>query len=410
LPVSAQADLGAAEIKRAARPEPERKFAVQAKFGITEVKRAARPEPKYRFWREAHMSAKTLLVMAGGTGGHIMPALAVADLLRAEGWRVVWMGNADAMEGRLVPKHGYETAWISFGALRGKGLLRKLLLPLALLSGFWQALGRLRELKPSVVLGFGGYVTFPGGMMAALLGRPFLIHEQNAIAGLANKVLAGVADRVLTGFPGALKGGDWIGNPVRKVIADLPPPAERFAGRKGPLQVLVVGGSLGAAALNDAVPKALALLPEAARPHVVHQAGEKHLASLQKNYADASVAGNAQCVAFIDDMAAAYAAADVVICRSGALTVAELAAAGCASVLVPFPHAVDDHQTHNARFLSEANAAVLLPQTELSPQRLADLLAAMTRESLATMAARARVLAKPEAAHVVASACRELAK
>jgi UDP-N-acetylglucosamine--N-acetylmuramyl-(pentapeptide) pyrophosphoryl-undecaprenol N-acetylglucosamine transferase len=355
------------------------------------------------------MSGKTLLVMAGGTGGHIMPAMAVAELLRADGWRVVWMGNADAMEGRLVPKQGYETAWISFGALRGKGLLRKLLLPLALLSGFWQALRRLREVKPTVVVGFGGYVTFPGGMMSALVGRPFVIHEQNAIAGLANKVLAGVADRVLTGFPGALKGGDWVGNPVRKAIADLPPPTARFTGRSGPLQVLVVGGSLGAQALNDAVPKALALLPADARPRVVHQAGEKHLANLQHNYAAAGVADAAQCVAFIDDMAAAYAAADVVICRSGALTVAELAAAGCASVLVPFPHAVDDHQTHNARFLADAQAAVLLPQTELAPPRLADLLAAMTRESLATMATRARALAKPEAAHVVAAACKELA-
>ena len=356
------------------------------------------------------MSAKTLLVMAGGTGGHIMPALAVADLLRTEGWRVVWMGNADAMEGRIVPKQGYESAWIRFGALRGKGILRKLLLPLALLSGFWQALGRLREVKPSVVIGFGGYVTFPGGMMAALIGRPFVIHEQNAVAGLANKVLAGVADRVLTGFPGTLKGGDWVGNPVRKAIADLPSPSQRFAGRTGRLKLLVVGGSLGAATLNDVVPKALALLPPEARPQVTHQAGEKHLHNLQKNYVDAAVTDRAHCVAFIDDMAAAYAAADVVICRSGALTVAELAAAGCASLLVPFPHAVDDHQTANARFLSEANAAVLLPQVELSPQHLADLLSAMTRETLAAMAVRARALAKPEAAHVVASACKELAR
>lgn len=358
---------------------------------------------------------KTLLVMAGGTGGHIMPALAVANGLRDEGWRIVWMGNADSMEGRLVPSYGFETAWISFGALRGKGLLRKLLLPLNLLRGFWQALRQLRRVKPDVVLGLGGYVTFPGGMMAALLGRPFVIHEQNSIAGLANRVLAGVADRVLTGFPGALKNGDWVGNPVRPEIAALNPPAERFAARSGPLRVLVLGGSLGATALNNTVPKALAMLPAELRPQVLHQSGEKHLHHLQKNYADAAQGDAAlndgvRCVAFIDDMAAAYAEADVVICRAGALTVAELAAAGCASVLVPFPSAVDDHQTHNARFLSEAQAAVLLPQNEMSAERLADLLGAMNRETLALMATRARALAKPEAVKVVAAACKELAR
>lgn len=352
---------------------------------------------------------KTLLVMAGGTGGHIMPALAVAEALRSAGWRVVWMGNENAMEGRLVPARGFETAWIRFGALRGKGLLRLLMLPLNLLRGFWQAAGAIRRIRPDVVLGLGGYVTFPGGMMAALLGRPLVIHEQNSIAGLANRVLAGVSDRILCGFPEALgKKGQWVGNPVRTEICAIEAPAKRWANRQGQLSVLVVGGSLGASALNDNVPKALALLPAEQRPRVRHQAGEKHLARLQKNYADAAV--NADCVAFIDDMAAAYADADVVICRSGALTVAELAAAGCASVLIPFPFAVDDHQTYNAKFLSDHGAAVLLPQDEMSPETLATLLRNFKRETLLVMAEKARGLAKPEATADVARICQELAR
>jgi UDP-N-acetylglucosamine--N-acetylmuramyl-(pentapeptide) pyrophosphoryl-undecaprenol N-acetylglucosamine transferase len=350
---------------------------------------------------------KTLLVMAGGTGGHIMPALAVAEHVRAEGWRVVWMGNPDGMEARLVPPRGFEMAWIKFGALRGKGLLRKLLLPLALLSGFRQALQQLRRLRPDVVLGLGGYVTFPGGMMAVLLGRPLVVHEQNSIAGLANRVLAGVADRVLTGFPKVLKKGVWVGNPVRPQIAALPSPDARFAGRSGPLRLLVVGGSLGATALNAVVPQALAQLPAESRPRVRHQAGEKHLSTLQKNYAAAAV--DAQCVAFIDDMAAAYADADVVICRSGALTVAELAAGGVASILVPFPFAVDDHQTWNARFLSDTGAAILVRQDEMTPEKLAAQLSQLTRERLLEMAIAARAQARPDATREVAEAIAQLA-
>jgi UDP-N-acetylglucosamine--N-acetylmuramyl-(pentapeptide) pyrophosphoryl-undecaprenol N-acetylglucosamine transferase len=279
--------------------------------------------------------------------------------------------------------------------------VRKLLLPLNLLSGFWQALQQLRRVRPDVVLGLGGYVTFPGGMMAALLGRPLVVHEQNSIAGLANKVLAGVADRVLTGFPNVMKKGAWVGNPVRPQIAALAEPEIRFAGRSGPLRLLVVGGSLGATALNTVVPQALALLPAETRPLVKHQAGEKHLSNLQKNYALAGV--DAECLAFIDDMAAAYADADVVICRSGALTVAELAAGGVASILVPFPHAVDDHQTANARFLSEAGAAVLLPQSEMTPEKLAEQLRDLLRQRLLAMANAARVLARPEATREVAN-------
>jgi UDP-N-acetylglucosamine--N-acetylmuramyl-(pentapeptide) pyrophosphoryl-undecaprenol N-acetylglucosamine transferase len=351
---------------------------------------------------------KTILVMAGGTGGHVFPGLAVADFLHAHGWRVVWMGNPEGMEAKLVPTRGYEMAWVRFAALRGKGLLRKLLLPLSLLRAFWQALRQLSRVKPNVVLGMGGYVTFPGGMMAALTGRPLVVHEQNSVAGLANRVLAGVADRVLSGFPNVLKQAEWTGNPVRAEIAALPQPGQRYAGRSGPLSVLVVGGSLGAQALNDAVPQALTLIPADERPRVTHQSGAKQIDALRAAYAVAGV--EAELMPFIDDMAARYAAADLVVCRAGALTIAELASAGVASVLVPFPHAVDDHQTGNARFLAEAGAAILLPQPELTPQGLAALLRDLTREKLAAMAEKARAQAKPEATRAVAEICMEVAK
>lgn len=355
--------------------------------------------------------SKTLLVMAGGTGGHVFPGLAVADLLASRGWKVVWMGNPDSFEARTVPQRGYEMAWVRFAALRGKGLLRKLLLPLNLLSGFWQAFREIRRIKPDVVLGMGGYVSFPGGMMAVLLNRPLVIHEQNSIAGLSNRVLAKVADRVVCGFPDALPKSRWVGNPVRPEIAQIPEPAQRFVGRDdgegSPMRLLVLGGSLGAAAINDIVPKGLALIPEAERPVVVHQAGEKHLATLEANYAAAGVRAN--CVAFIQDMAGAYEWADLVLCRSGALTVAELAAAGVASILVPFPHAVDDHQTANAKFLSTAGGAFLLPQPEMTPESVS-LIRNYTRGQLLQMAERARELAKPEAAQAVARVCEEVCR
>ncbi|WP_114650010.1 undecaprenyldiphospho-muramoylpentapeptide beta-N-acetylglucosaminyltransferase [Pseudothauera hydrothermalis] len=350
---------------------------------------------------------RTLLVMAGGTGGHIFPGIAVAEVLRAKGWRIVWMGNPDGMEARLIPARGYETAWVRFTALRGKGLLRKLMLPMNLLAGFWQALRQLRRVRPDVVLGMGGYISFPGGMMAALTGRPLVLHEQNSVAGLANRVLAGVADSVLSGFPQVLKNARWVGNPVREEIAATAPPAQRFAGRSGPLRLLVVGGSLGASVLNLTVPQALARIPAGQRPLVTHQAGEKQIDALRAAYRDAGVDG--ELLPFIDDMAARYAAADLVICRAGALTVAELAAVGVASVLVPFPHAVDDHQTGNARFLSEHGAAILLPQHELSADALAGLLAGLNRARLLEMACKARELAKPQAAFEVAAECERLA-
>ena len=351
--------------------------------------------------------SKTILVMAGGTGGHIFPALAVAQALRDAGWRVVWLGNPDGMEARLVPQHGFEMVWLRFGALRGKGLVRKLMLPVNLLRGFWQALGAIRQVRPNVVLGMGGYITFPGGMMAALMGVPLVLHEQNSVAGLANRVLAGVADRIATGFPNVFKKGEWVGNPVRPEIAALPAPAERLAAREGALRVLVIGGSLGAQALNEMVPKGMSQLLADVLPQIVHQAGEKHLEALKANYAAAGV--DAHCVSFIEDMAGAYEWADLVICRAGALTIAELAAAGVASILVPFPHAVDDHQTANAKFLVHAGGAFLLPQAELTPESIA-LIRNYCRGQLLEMAEKARSLAKPDATAAVAQICSEIAK
>ncbi len=351
--------------------------------------------------------SRSILIMAGGTGGHIFPALAVADQLRERGWTIVWLGSKAGMESTLVPQHGYEIEWLSFSGLRGKGVVRALLLPLNLLIAFWQAARVIFRRRPDVVLGMGGYVSFPGGMMAALLARPLVLHEQNAVSGLANKVLSMVADRILVAFPNALKNAQWTGNPVRREIAQLPAPEVRFRHRDGSLNVLVIGGSLGAQILNETVPRALALIEQAQRPQVTHQAGAKHLAALEAAYRAAGVSAITR--AFIVDMAQAYAAADVVICRAGALTVSELAAAGVASVLVPLPSAVDDHQSVNARYLAGQSAAILLPQSELTPGKLAELLLGFTREKLLEMASRARALGKPDAARVVAEHCVALA-
>jgi UDP-N-acetylglucosamine--N-acetylmuramyl-(pentapeptide) pyrophosphoryl-undecaprenol N-acetylglucosamine transferase len=350
---------------------------------------------------------RTILIIAGGTGGHIFPALAVADQLRDNGWKVVWLGSKSGMESQLVPQYGFEIEWVRFSGLRGKGLLRLLLLPLNLVIAFWQSARAIFRVRPDVVLGMGGYISFPGGIMATLLARPLVLHEQNSIAGLANKVLARVADRILVAFPNALKNSEWTGNPVRRDIAQLPAPERRFRNRAGNLKVLVVGGSLGAQALNETVPRALALIPQSQRPEVTHQAGEKHLAMLESGYREAGV--SATTLAFIRDMASAYAMADVVICRAGALTISELAAAGIASVLVPFPSAVDDHQTFNARYLADQSAAVLLPQAELTPRKLADLLLGFTRDKLLDMAKRARALGRPDAARIVAERCMAVA-
>lgn len=350
---------------------------------------------------------KTIMIMAGGTGGHVFPGLAVADFMRSIGWRVVWMGSRTGMEARLVPIRGYEMAWIRATALRGKGLVAKLLLPANLLIAFWQSARAIFAVRPDVVLGMGGYVAFPGGMMASLLNKPLAVHEQNAVAGLTNTLLAKVADRTLAAFPGTLQRAQWTGNPVRSAIAAVAPPADRFAGRSGPLKLLVVGGSLGAQVLNEVIPKALALIPQERRPSIVHQSGEKHIAALRAAYVVAKVQG--ELVAFIEDMAACYAAADLVICRAGALTVSELSVAGMASVLVPFPFAVDDHQTANAKFLADSGAAILIRQADMDPARLAALLHTLDRAKLLAMAQRARALGKPEATELVAQSCIELA-
>jgi len=352
--------------------------------------------------------ARTILIMAGGTGGHVFPALAVAEEMRNRGWNVVWLGAEGGMETTLVPKHGFRLETVRFRGVRGKGLLRWAVLPVALLVAFWQSARALFRVQPDVVLGMGGFAAFPGGMMASLFNRPFAIHEQNAIPGLANKLLAQVADRIYTAFPEALRKSRWSGNPVRAEIAAVAPPEVRFAGRSGPLRVFVVGGSLGARALNETVPKALALLPDGMRPRVIHQAGVKHIDALKQHYAKAGVTG--ELVPFVDDMSRHYAEADLVICRSGAMTVAELACAGTASVLVPFPFATDDHQRANAKFLADRGAALLVPQSELTPERLAAMLASLDRKQLLDMAARARALAKPDAARVVADGCAELAR
>ncbi|MCR4298441.1 MAG: undecaprenyldiphospho-muramoylpentapeptide beta-N-acetylglucosaminyltransferase [Gallionella sp.] len=352
--------------------------------------------------------SRSILIMAGGTGGHIMPGLAVADILRSQGWQVTWLGAPDSMEAELVPKQGYGMARVRFSGLRGKGLPRKLMLPFNLLTALWQSAAAIFRHRPGVVLGMGGYITFPGGLMAALLRRPLVIHEQNSIAGLSNKVLARIAQKTLSGFPDVLPQAIWCGNPVRSSIAALPEPQQRYSARSGNLNVLVVGGSLGAKALNEALPQALALLPSETRPNVIHQTGKQHFAAVQQLYRQAGVQADIR--PFLDDMAGSYANADLVICRAGALTIAELAAAGVASILVPFPFAVDDHQTHNARFLSERGAALLLPQKELNAEKLAQLLRELTREKLLAMAQQARSVAKADAAQRVAQVCAELAE
>ena len=356
---------------------------------------------------------KSALIMAGGTGGHIFPGLAVAQALRERGWRVHWLGGTGSpaqpsMESQLVPPQGFAFEAIDFSGVRGKGLLTLALLPLRLLRAFWQALQVVRRVKPDVVVGLGGFISFPGGMMGVLCGKPLVLHEQNSVAGLANKVLAGVADAVFTAFPKVLAKGVWVGNPLRSAFLGVAEPAQRFAGRSGPLRVLVLGGSLGARALNDIVPQALALLPPEQQPQVTHQSGQRQIDALRANYAAVGV--QAELTPFIDDTAQAFAQADLVICRAGASTVTELAAVGAAAVFVPFPSAVDDHQTHNARCLVSQGAGWLLPQPALTPQRLAAMLATLTRAELLDAATRARALAKTEATTALVAACEELTR
>ncbi|HUA80942.1 MAG TPA: undecaprenyldiphospho-muramoylpentapeptide beta-N-acetylglucosaminyltransferase [Dyella sp.] len=356
------------------------------------------------------MSAQApVLIMAGGTGGHIFPGLAVAETLRAQGVPVVWLGAAGGMETKVVPAHGIELHIISVGGLRGKGLKTRLLAPWMLLRALLSSVAVLNRLKPRSVLSMGGYVAGPGGIAARLLHRPLLVHEQNRVAGFTNRKLAVHARRVMAGFADSLPNAEWVGNPVRSTIASLPPPSQRMAGRDGKPRLLVLGGSLGARALNVSIPQALAEMPADQRPEVLHQCGNRGIDEARKAYADAGV--EARIVPFIEDMAGTYAWADLAVCRAGALTLAELTACGLGAVLVPFPHAVDDHQTRNAEALVAAGAAQLIQERDLNTKALAQQLSTLLghRANLLAMAEAARTLAKPDAAADIARACVEVA-
>ena len=336
------------------------------------------------------------LIMAGGTGGHVFPALAVAQALLSQGHEVVWMGAPDSFEARTVPQQGITMEFVRVSGLRGKGVLKLLTAPLLLLRALLDALASLRKQQPDVVLGMGGFAAGPGGVAAWLLRKPLVIHEQNAVAGLTNRWLARIARQTLEAFPGTFRQALTVGNPVRAAVALLPAPEERLRGREGPMRVLVIGGSQGARTLNERMPEALRLLPESKRPQVRHQAG-RTLEVAQQAYARAAV--RAEVMAFIDNMADAYAWADLVVCRAGASTIAELAAAGCAALLVPFPAAVDDHQTRNGDYLVRAGAARLIQEQELSAARLAETLADLLsdRSRLLAMAQAARKAGWPDA-------------
>lgn len=353
--------------------------------------------------------SRSVVIMAGGTGGHVFPALAVAERLRGQGVSVVWMGTRRGLEAQLVPAAGIPVEWVAISGLRGKGALSWLLAPFKLALALFQSAGILLRRRPVAVLGMGGFVAGPGGLAAWLLRRPLLIHEQNAVAGMTNRLLARLARCVMEAFPGSL-GPEAIltGNPVRPEIAALPAPEQRLAGRSDRLRLLVLGGSLGAQALNETVPAALAQIEPARRPEVWHQAGARNIDAARRSYAEAGVA--ARVMPFIDNMAEAYAWADLVLCRAGALTVAELAAAGVGSILVPFPHAVDDHQTRNAEYLVREGAALLIPQRQLDAVRLRDLLLELgqDRGRLLGMATAARRVARPDAAERVASLCLDV--
>jgi UDP-N-acetylglucosamine--N-acetylmuramyl-(pentapeptide) pyrophosphoryl-undecaprenol N-acetylglucosamine transferase len=332
----------------------------------------------------------------------------VADYLKELGWNIVWLCTEGGMENRLIENRGYQKAMITMRGVRGNGLLGWVLLPVKLAKAFSQSIAAIRQHQPNVVLGMGGFAAFPGGLMTKLLGKPLVIHEQNSVAGLTNKVLAKVANRVLAAFPAAFgKKAGLVGNPVRADIVAVPSPESRFAGRTGALRLLVVGGSLGAQALNEFIPQAVATMPADKRPQIIHQAGVKHIDALNENYKKAGV--TAETRAFIDDMASMYAWADFVICRSGALTVAEISVVGLGSLMVPFPHAVDDHQTTNALYLVESGAAFLVQQKALSVETLAGIISGLGRDECLSMAIKAKMLGKPKATVDVAKICMEAA-
>ncbi|MFP3872818.1 MAG: undecaprenyldiphospho-muramoylpentapeptide beta-N-acetylglucosaminyltransferase [Thiohalophilus sp.] len=354
---------------------------------------------------------RRILIMAGGTGGHVFPALAVARYLQEQGVEIYWLGTRRGLESRVVPQAGFSIRFISVSGLRGKRLSGLLLAPFKLSYALLQAVAIFLRVKPDAVLGMGGFVTGPGGLAAWLLRRPLLIHEQNAIPGLTNRLLGHLALQVMEAFPGSFKNRKALhtGNPVRQDIVELPQPAQRFARHEGAIRILVIGGSLGAQVLNETVPQALSRLPEQMSVTVIHQAGRDKLDSARQAYALAGV--EAEIVMFIDDMAGVFGWADLVICRAGALTVFELASAGLASILVPYPYAVDDHQTANARYLQEAGAARVMPAAEFDSERLASVLRELLeqgRERLLDMAQRARQLAMPDATRIVGQRCLEV--
>ena len=356
------------------------------------------------------MSARHLIVMAAGTGGHVIPGLAVAQEMQTRGWTVSWLGTTVGMENKLVPPRGIPIDTISFSGLRGKGLMHTMTGGLRLLGAFWTCLNIIRRRKASAVLGMGGYVCFPGGLMASLLGKPLVLVNADASLLMSTRALLPVADRVAFGFDGdaasRTKNALVTGNPVRAEIEALPNPEQRFSGRSAALRLLVVGGSLGAKVLNDCLPLALALMDAAQRPQVTHQTGVAQHAAVQAAYAQAGV--QAEVLPFIDDMAIRLAHCDVIVCRAGAVTVSELCAAGVASVLVPLIVSTTSHQRDNATWLASHGAGIHLPQTELSPRKLAELLAGLTRETLLAMATKARALAKPRAAARVADQIERL--
>jgi len=354
-----------------------------------------------------------VVIMAGGTGGHVFPALAVAESLREQGIDVQWLGTSRGIEAQLVPSAQIQLHCIKVEGVRGKSKLSLLLAPIKLLQALWQAAVVLRSISPHAVIGFGGFASGPGGMVAKILGIPLLIHEQNAIAGSTNKLLRPFADKTMQAFKGALAGAETVGNPVRREIAALPAPrqrlAEKYSAKPTGLNIFVLGGSLGAMAINELIPRALALIPTNDSPNIWHQAGRNKAELTSQHYASCGIA-NARIDDFINDMAAAYSWADLIVCRAGALTVSEISAVGLAALLIPYPWAIDDHQAKNAEVLVSANAAWMRRQERMSAESLAkDLIELMNnRLQLLQMAENARALAQPNSAERVASACLEL--
>ena len=362
-----------------------------------------------------------MMIMAGGTGGHVFPALAVADTLRTRGVQIEWLGTPRGIENTLVPEASIALHHIQISGVRGRGILGLLKSPFLVVFAVIQAFFIIKKIKPNVVIGFGGFASGPGGVAAKLLGIPLVIHEQNAIAGTTNRLLAKIANRVLVAFDGAFVSGvtnsTTVGNPVRKAIANVAEPSVRYENRKqnilsqpSPLNLLILGGSLGAKAINELVPEALAKLPLNSRPNVWHQSGKNHIEATIALYMQHQI--NAKVDAFVEDMAAAYTWADLVVCRAGALTVSEIMAAGLAALLIPLPTAIDDHQTYNAAILTHANAGMAIAQQNLSAEKLAALLLTelSNREHLQAMAIKARQIALPHAAETVADICMEIAR